>query len=81
MQQFKTRFEEFSGVFFSTDRSRGSGSDAIRIMYNFILICHGASFYLHILICNSYTTICPPVRGDNPRALAKSTEPTESNVV
>ena len=23
-------------------------------------------------VCKSYTTVCPPVRGDNPRALAKS---------
>ena len=25
---------------------------------------------LLILLCNSYTMGCPPVRGDNPRALA-----------
>ena len=23
-----------------------------------------------VTICNSYTMVCPPVRGDNPRALA-----------
>ena len=26
--------------------------------------------YLSIELCNSYTMGCPPVRGDNPRALA-----------
>ena len=26
--------------------------------------------HLRVLICNSYTMGCPPVRGDNPRALA-----------
>ena len=27
--------------------------------------------YLKLRICNSYTMGCPPVRGDNPRALAR----------
>ena len=25
---------------------------------------------MELLLCNSYTMDCPPVRGDNPRALA-----------
>ena len=34
-------------------------------------LCSVVTFYCHIQrLCNSYTMACPPVRGDNPRALA-----------
>ena len=35
----------------------------------FVLSCVYYVF-LRICLCNSYTMGCPPVRGDNPRALA-----------
>ena len=28
---------------------------------------------------NSYTTVCPPVRGDNPRALASGLSPVQAD--
>ena len=37
-------------------------------------ICHGVIHIREetsILLCTSYTMACPPVRGDNPRALAR----------
>ena len=38
----------------------------------FILSLVAPSAYVHCIrvICNGYTMACPPVRGDNPRALA-----------
>ena len=35
------------------------------------LVCFCQYLSLPICICNSYTMSCPPVRGDNPRALAR----------
>ena len=28
-------------------------------------------------LCNSYTMVCPPVRGDNPRALVSGSSPIQ----
>ena len=30
-----------------------------------------------LFLCNSYTTVCPPVRGDNPRASASGLSPVQ----
>ena len=38
--------------------------------YNNLLIAPACTFTLCIALSNSYTMGCPPVRGDNPRALA-----------
>ena len=47
----------------------------ITIAYCIKILVIGSILKVHIylisrLICNSYTIGCPPVRGDNPRALA-----------
>ena len=35
---------------------------------------------LHIpTLCNSYTEVCPSVRGDNPRALARGLSPVQAD--
>ena len=36
----------------------------LKTMYDFLIV------YFFLYLCNSYTMGCPPVRGDNPRALA-----------
>ena len=35
-----------------------------------ISICKTVHLYFKVIISNGYTMGCPPVRGDNPRALA-----------
>ena len=34
---------------------------------------------MNVLLCNSYTMVCPPVRGDNPRALASALSPVHAD--
>ena len=43
------------------------------------LMAHLKTFYLHGLLRNSYTMGCPPVRGDNPRALASGLSCVQMN--
>ena len=44
-----------------------------------ILLGGEKAFYLSISICNSYTTVRPPVRGDNPRALESGLSPVQAD--
>ena len=37
--------------------------------------CWPVHYYTIISKCNSLTVVCPPVRGDNPRALARGLSP------
>ena len=34
---------------------------------------------LFLMLSNSYTIVCPPVRGDNPRALASGLSPVQAD--
>ena len=35
--------------------------------------------FLFLTLSNSYTIVCPPVRGDNPRALASGFSPVQAD--
>ena len=41
------------------------------------IFCHLGLFYEGCNTCNNNTTVCPPVRGDNPRAEASGLSPVQ----